>query len=91
MSRFYVAIIQLFGKISCMPQLPNLKRIRENYPLTMRELQERSGLSRNAISDLENHNVNARPSTVRKLAEALDVEPRKLIESASEPNHERSS
>lgn len=56
----------------------------------MRELQERSGLSRNAISDLENHKVNARPSTVRKLAEALGVEPRQLIEPVSEPNREQS-
>ncbi len=57
----------------------------------MRELEECSGLSRNAISDLENHNVNARPSTVRKLADALGMEPRELIESANEPNHGRLS
>lgn len=62
-----------------MPQLPNLKSVREGYPLTMRELEERSGVSRNTVSDIENHRQNARPSTVRKLAQALGVEPKDLI------------
>ncbi len=62
-----------------MPMLPNLKRFREEYPMTLRELEQKSGVSRNTISYLENMHRPARPSTVRKLAAALDVEPRELI------------
>ena len=44
----------------------------------MRELAGRSGVSRNTIAMLENRQRTANPSTVRKLAAALGVEPREL-------------
>jgi transcriptional regulator with XRE-family HTH domain len=62
-----------------MPRVPNLKRIRNEYPLTVRELGEKSGVSYDTITKVENGHREARPSTIRKLAEALGVEPRELM------------
>jgi transcriptional regulator with XRE-family HTH domain len=59
--------------------LENLKRTRERYPLTLRELETKSGVSKTTINKLENLRQNARPSTIRKLAEALGVEPKELM------------
>lgn len=56
-----------------------LRRLREDYPLTVRELAEQSAVSHNTITVIENGHRTANPSTVRKLAAALGVEPRKLI------------
>jgi transcriptional regulator with XRE-family HTH domain len=61
-----------------------LRRLREGYPLTVRELAERSGVSHNTITMIENRHRTANPSTVRKLAAALGVEPRVVIAQASE-------
>ncbi len=58
-----------------------LRRLREGLPLTVRELAGRSGVSHNTITMLENRHRTANPSTVRKLAVALGVEPRELMES----------
>jgi transcriptional regulator with XRE-family HTH domain len=45
----------------------------------VRELAERSGVSHNTITMLENRHRTANPSTVRKLAAALGVEAHELI------------
>ena len=56
-----------------------LRRLREGRPLTVRELAERSGVSYNTIIMLENRHRTANPSTVRKLAAALGMEPGELM------------
>jgi transcriptional regulator with XRE-family HTH domain len=56
-----------------------LRRLREGYPLTVRELAERSGISHNTITIIENSHRTANPSTIRKLAAALGVEPSELM------------
>jgi transcriptional regulator with XRE-family HTH domain len=45
----------------------------------MRELEERSGVSHNTIWRIEDGRQGAHPRTVRKLAEALGVDPNELI------------
>lgn len=46
----------------------------------MLELEEKSGVSRITIGNLENHGQNnARPSTVRELAAALNAESQELV------------
>jgi len=65
--------------VKTMPEVPNLKRIRNEYPLTVRELAEMSGVSYDTITKVENGHREARPSTIRKLARALGVEPRELM------------
>jgi transcriptional regulator with XRE-family HTH domain len=56
-----------------------LRRLREDFPLTVRELAERSEVSHNTITAIENSHRTANPSTVRKLAAALDVKPSTLM------------
>ncbi len=59
-----------------MDKLRELRRLRV---LTLRELEEKSGISYNTIWRLENGYREARPSTIRKLAAALEVEASELV------------
>jgi transcriptional regulator with XRE-family HTH domain len=56
-----------------------LKELRRGRVLSLRELEERSGVSYNTIWRLEDGRQGAHPRTVRKLAEALGVEPADLL------------
>jgi transcriptional regulator with XRE-family HTH domain len=56
-----------------------LRRLRKENALTMRELSERSDVSLDTILKLEHGEREARPTTLRKLADALGVEPRELL------------
>lgn len=56
-----------------------LRELRKHRVLSMRELEERSGVSYNTIWRLEAGRQGAQPRTIRKLAEALGVEPHELI------------
>jgi transcriptional regulator with XRE-family HTH domain len=57
-----------------------LKRLRTLNALTQTELAQRAGLTTAAVARIERDEAEPRPSTLRKLAEALDVRPRDLIE-----------
>ena len=56
-----------------------LREIRRHRMLSLRELDERSGVAFDNISKLENEKRRAQPRTLRKLAEALGVEPHELM------------
>jgi transcriptional regulator with XRE-family HTH domain len=56
-----------------------LKALRHRRVLTLRELEQRSGVAYNTIWHLENGKRGAQPRTLRKLARALDVEPEELV------------
>jgi transcriptional regulator with XRE-family HTH domain len=56
-----------------------LKELRRERVLSLRELEERSGVSYNTIWRIEDSRQGAHPRTVRKLAEALGVQPSELI------------
>jgi transcriptional regulator with XRE-family HTH domain len=56
-----------------------LRELRRRRMLSLRELGERSGVAFDNINKLENERRNAQPRTVRKLAEALGVEPIELM------------
>jgi XRE family transcriptional regulator, regulator of sulfur utilization len=56
-----------------------LRELRVQRALSLRALGERSGVSFATINNLENGNRPARLATIRKLAEALDVEPKELM------------
>jgi transcriptional regulator with XRE-family HTH domain len=56
-----------------------LRELRREKVLSLRELEEKSGVSYNTIWRLEDGRQGAHPRTVRKLAEALGVEPSELI------------
>ncbi len=57
----------------------NLKRLREARLLTQAELGALAGVDRDQVSRIERNKVDPRFSTIRKLAAALEVEPRELI------------
>ncbi len=60
--------------------MERLAELRESQALTLRDLAERSGVDANTINQVELGHRKPRPSTLRKLAKALDVEVRELVE-----------
>jgi transcriptional regulator with XRE-family HTH domain len=56
-----------------------LKELRREQVLSLQELEEKSGVSYNTIWRTEDGRQGAHPRTVRKLAEALGVEPFDLL------------
>jgi HTH-type transcriptional regulator, competence development regulator len=56
-----------------------LKRWRRQRALSQQDLERMTGVAQSTISRLEANQRPARPSTVRKLASALGVEPRELM------------
>ncbi len=56
-----------------------LRQLRRKAALSQQELAERSGMTQETISRLERGHHAARGRTVRKLADALGVEPKELI------------
>jgi transcriptional regulator with XRE-family HTH domain len=62
-----------------MRDLPQLRPIREERALSQRDLAGMSGVAQDSISQIERGERKARPSTVRKLAHALSVEPTDLL------------
>ena len=57
-----------------------LKRLRTLNALTQAELAEKAGLTTAAVARIERDEAEPRPTTLRKLAGALGVQPRELIE-----------
>ena len=56
-----------------------LRQLRVERALSLRALGARSGVALATINNLENGNRPARLVTIRKLADALDVEPKELM------------
>ena len=56
-----------------------LKALRTEHVMTLRELADEAGVSKDTIWRLENGHSGAYPSTIRKLARALSVQPRDLV------------
>jgi transcriptional regulator with XRE-family HTH domain len=59
-----------------------LKELRVEQALTLRALGERSGIGYDSINKLELGRRPAHASTIRKLADALGVEPKELMKGA---------
>ena len=57
-----------------------LKRLRNRKLLSQRDLAQRAGLSPTTILHIETGQVEPTFVTVRKLTEALDVDPSELLE-----------
>jgi transcriptional regulator with XRE-family HTH domain len=58
---------------------PRLRRLRRERALSQRELSSRMGIAFDTISRLETGKQRAQPRTIRKLADALGVEPIELM------------
>lgn len=61
-------------------KLTRLRALRERKVLTQQELADKAGITRATLSRLEAGAENPYPSTIRKLAAALGVEPQALME-----------
>lgn len=59
-----------------------LRRLRKRRLWLIGDLAERSGVHRNLISNYELGKAGAHPDTIRKLADALGVDPRELLKEA---------
>ncbi len=57
----------------------NLKRLRTLNALTQEELANKAGLTPAAVARIERNEAEPRPSTLRKLAGALDVKPAQIV------------
>lgn len=65
-----------------MVKLTRLRTVRERKALSQQELAMLAGISRVAVVRIEAGDSEPYPSTVRKLAAALNVEPAELMEPA---------
>ena len=61
--------------------MERLRELRREQVLSLRELEEKSGVSYNTIWRIEDGRQGAHPRTIRKLAEALAVDSKELIRS----------
>ena len=61
-----------------MVLLTRLRRWRERKGFTQAELAEAAGITRAALSRLENCQAPPKPSNLRRLAKALDLKPEDL-------------
>ena len=59
--------------------LPHLRSFRQRAVMSQEQLAERSGVARDTISKLETGQRRAYPTTIRKLAAGLEVEPQLLL------------
>jgi transcriptional regulator with XRE-family HTH domain len=59
--------------------LPHLRGLRQRAVLSQEQLAEKSGVARDTISKLETGRRKAYPTTIRKLAASLEVEPQMLL------------
>ena len=57
-----------------------LRELRQDRMLSQMELAKMAGTTQASVSALERGERTAQPRTVRKLADALQVEPRELLQ-----------
>jgi transcriptional regulator with XRE-family HTH domain len=56
-----------------------LRELRRERALSQEDLESMTGVAQSTLSALEGGKRNAQPRTVRKLAEALGVQPREMM------------
>ena len=59
--------------------IPYLRQWRQRAVMSQEQLSERTGVARDTISKLETGRRKAYPTTIRKLAAGLEVEPQLLM------------
>ncbi len=61
-----------------------LRKLRRERALSQQDIERETGVSQATLSDLEQGKRGARASTLRKLAEVLDVKPKELMKEEQE-------
>jgi len=56
-----------------------LRQLREERALRQDELAERAGVGKNTVNRLEKNHTEPHMTTIRKLAQALEVDPAELV------------
>jgi transcriptional regulator with XRE-family HTH domain len=74
-----------------MVKLTRLKDVRQRKALTQQQLAEKAGVNRVTIARIETGKDEPFPTTLRKVADALGVEPEELLEPARETVPSRST
>jgi transcriptional regulator with XRE-family HTH domain len=67
-----------------MVKLTRLKEVRQRKALTQQQLAEKAGVNRVTIARIEGGKDEPFPTTLRKVADALGVEPAELLEPVSD-------
>lgn len=67
----------MYGSVSMDGE--RLRQLRIQRAISQEDLGRVTGIAQSTISNLESSNRSARLSTIRKLAEALGVEPKELM------------
>ena len=62
----------------------NLRRLRTLNALTQAQLADRAGLARSVVTRAERDQTEPHMTTLRKLADALGVHPRELVEGSKD-------
>ena len=60
----------------------SLRQLRERKALRQEDLAALAGVGKNTVNRIEKNRTEPHMTTVRKLAEALDVEPHELVDDA---------
>jgi predicted transcriptional regulator len=74
-NQYNSAMTERFAEVDRM----QLRRLRQEQALSLRDLAQRSGVAYDTINRLELGKQDAQPRTIRRLAEALDVQPKELM------------
>jgi transcriptional regulator with XRE-family HTH domain len=56
-----------------------LRQLRIERAMTQEELAQVAGIGKNTVNRLETNTTEPRPPTLRKLAQALEVDPAELV------------
>jgi predicted transcriptional regulator len=75
---YYITIIDVDNRFIEVDGA-RLRRLRREHALSQQDVERMARISQATLSDLEQGKRGARTSTLRKLAEVLDVEPRELM------------
>ena len=57
-----------------------LRRLREKRALRQEDLAELAGVGKNTVNRIEKNHTEPHMTTIRKLADALNVDPAELVE-----------
>jgi transcriptional regulator with XRE-family HTH domain len=64
---------------------PNLKKLRKNKGLTLKQLSEKSGLGLSTLGNFETGRYDMSPGNLEKLAEVLEVSVQEILENPPAP------
>jgi DNA-binding Xre family transcriptional regulator len=80
---YYIIIIDMDNRFIEIDGT-RLRKLRRERALSQQDIERITGISQATLSDLEQGKRGARASTLRKLAEVLDVKPKELMKEENE-------